>query len=1064
MKKVFTCKVTQPLLLLFTFLLIPWCASAQQKIKGRVIDKTDKIGLPGVTIREKGSTNGTTTDIEGRFVIQVKNANPVLQFSYIGYKSREIEIKNLSRSDQQVEVSMEVDVSAMNEVVVIGYQNIERKKVTGAVSSVKGKEFENTPYATFDAMLQGRVPGLTVLSTSGEPGANNIVNIRGSSSLDLNGSSSPLYVIDGIAYDVSDKQSTYSNSSPLAAINPNDIESIDVLKDASAAAIYGARAANGVIIVKTKRPKSGAPQIRISSYVGVASQPALKPVIIGSEERRLKMDLINQSGAFYDQINQGLLSPFLTDSLNTAYNNNTDWQGLFLQDGLLSNVDVSIAASKEEYGYRFSLNRYSEEGVMKGYSNSRVTPRLFLQVNPSKSLQVTANVFYSMNKYKHGSGDFSRYPFTTSSFPSSFWQIRDEEKQIYSGQYDELRDDHKLNELYANVQAVLILSKPLTITSSLSYNNGVDRRDYFKPAVLNAGRNDAYYFENQNNRLEVENYLSYTQSVKNHNFNGILGQGVEMNTRNSSYLLGRGIAATSIKTIRGVSGANLEGNTTVEERRRLSLFARFNYDYKGKYLLQTNFRRDGSSRYGAESQYANFPSVSAGWNIAEESFFESIKKVVTSFKIRSSYGITGYDPGEYYAQYQSLFSDASFNFARLSDGSIPAQNDPTLQNMTTYNGAAVFYPNYYQPAASGNISWVTSPQFNAGIDMSLFNNRISITADYYIRDSKDLVFEIPVPLTTGYTLSSNNYVSVRNTGVEFDINTNNLSPKFKLQWSTNFNIAINDNYVTKLPNGGRSVTFGPPYLQNILTVGEPLFAFNVWDVRGVYARDEDVPVNPLTGRRLGQYNSNTPFSAGDPIRRDLNGDYVIDDNDRIAAGSPYPKFTGGFNNNFSYKNFSLGILFTFIKGRNLMNGYLSDKLNGSSRQQYDAWGRLSGPASDFGGLNFWRQSGDVAQYPALVSKSDPNNFVDRFYAGQSLFVEDASFLRLKNIRLGYTLPTSFTNRLKIQSIRLYGVLDNLYVWSNATVPDPEAVQVSGYSSGNDYPNPKKYTFGLDFTF
>lgn len=1064
MKKIFTSKLSLPIFLLLVVLVSPCVAYAQQKIAGQVVDKANKESLPGVTIREKGSANGTTTDKEGRFVIQVTNPNPVLQFSYIGYKSREIEISGISKTDTQVQVSMEADMNTMDEVVVIGYQSIDRTKITGAVASVKGKDIENTPYATFDAMLQGRVPGLTVLSTSGEPGANNIVNIRGSSSLDLNGTSTPLYVIDGIAYDVSDKQSTYGNSSPLAAINPNDIESIDVLKDASAAAIYGARAANGVIIVKTKRPKSGVPQITISSYAGVATSPALKPIIVGADERRLKMDLINQSGAFNTLIGQGQLSMMLTDSLNTAFNNNTDWQGLFLQDGLLTNVDASVSASEGDFAYRFSINRYSEQGVMKGYSNSRLTPRLFLQVSPSKNLQVTANVFYAMNKYKHGSGDFSRYPFNTSIFPSSFWQLRDEEIKLYSGRYEDLRDDHRLNELYSNLQTVLTLAKPLTFTSSLSYNNGVDRRDYFKPAILNDGRNDAYYFENQNNRLEVENYLNFTKSIKNHNFNAILGQGYEVNNRNNSYLLGRGIAANSIKTIRGVSGSKLEGNTVVEQRKRLSVFARFNYDYKGKYLLQANFRRDGSSRYGAEKRYANFPSVSAGWNIAEEGFFSGIKDVVSQLKIRGSYGVTGYDPGEYYAQFQPLYSDASYVNSRLEDGTFPAQDDPNLQNMTTYNGTTVFYPVYPRPAASGNISWVRSPQFNAGIDMTLFKGRISLTADYYIRDSKDLVFDIPVPLTTGYSLSSNNYVSVRNTGVEFNISTNNLSPGSKFQWSTNFNMAINKNYVTSLPNGGRSVTFGPPYLQNILTVGEPLFGFNVWNVQGVYANDADVPVDPYTGKRLGQYSNNTPFSAGDPIRQDLNGDYIIDDNDRIAYGSPYPKIAGGFNNSFTFKNFSLGVLFTFIKGRNLINGYLSDKLNGSSRTQYNVWGPQSGPASDFGGLNFWRQSGDVADYPALISKSDPNNFVDRFYAGQSLFVEDASFLRLKNIRLGYTLPKQLTARLKVSSIRVYGILDNVHVWSNATVPDPEAVEVSGYSSGNDYPNPKKFTFGLELTF
>lgn len=1036
------------LLGIMLFLLLPYITLAQTRITGTVTDGKNE-PIPGASIKQKGTTNGTSSDNKGAFSLTLKEGSPMLTISIVGYKTKEIS----STGKTNIKVELVEDDNALDEVVAIGYQNIQRKNTAGAISSVKGKDFENTPYSTFDAMLQGRVAGLTILSTSGEPGGNNIVSIRGASNVNFGQTSSPLYVIDGVIYDVNDIGSAYG-SSPLQAINPNDIESVDVLKDASASAVYGARAANGVIIVKTKRAIAGAPpQIRVSSYFGIANKPALKPIQTGAAERRLKMDLLYGGNAKYDGLKN--LNMMLTDSLNSAFNNNTDWQGLFLQTGNISNVDASIAGATDKYSYRFSFNRYYEEGVMKGYDITRITPSLFFQVNPTKKLLVQTNLFVGLTKAKHGIGDpnTSRYPFTTWGFPSSFWNIGQTEQELYSGRYDELRDDDKNTSLNGNTMAQYTILPGLNLKSTISYNITNNTRSFFMPSLLSgSGQNEATGYIYQTNRWELENTLNYAKSLKSgHNFNVVVLQGMEKNVLNNTYSSSVG-NADAVKTVTGIaSGPNLFVSNEIQERSRLSWMGSFVYDYKGKYLLQAVYRTDGSSRYSADSRWGSFPSVSLGWNASEESFFTPIKNVVSYLKFRASYGITGNDPGAYYAQYQSLIANANYPTSVLGNGQQGTQ--------TTYNGTQVLYPDYYGAASAASISWERSPQFNAGIDLGLLKDRITLTADYYVRDSKSKVFQIGVPLTTGYSQTSNNYVDLRNTGIEFTLTTRNLAPTSKFQWTTNFNFAYNDNYITKLPNGGRDFTFGPPWLQQTLSVGEPLFTFKVWDVNRIYSTDADVPVDPKTGKKITHFGG-AQYAAGDPARVDQNGDYNIDYNDYISYGNPNPNITGGMLNSFSYKGFSLDVLLTFISGRSLRNGYLSDKLQDAGTDNpYFYWGPRSGPASNFNVADFWSKPGDIAKYPGLIT-----NNVDKWHIGQSTYIEDASFLRIKNIRLGYMLPQKFTKKIGLNLVRFYGVMDNVKVWSRSTVPDPEAVDVTGYSGGNDYPIPKKYTFGFDLTF
>lgn len=1041
------------ILLLTTFSC--YALQAQVRVTGKVLSKKTNLALADVAIIEKGGKAGTETGPDGSFTISVRNLNSTLVFSSLGYTTFELKLSGKSN----VEVTLEDDIKGIDDVVIIGYQNSTRRTTSAAISSVKGKDIENTPYATFDQMLQGRVAGLNVLSVSAEPGAAGIVNIRGNSSVanssgsgTATGVSAPLYVIDGVVFDVSDLRTAYGNSNPLAVINPNDIESIDVLRDASAAAIYGARAANGVIIVKTVKPKNGRPQFRLSSYVGLTTRPAFKPVIIGAEERRLKMDILRAQATFAQQ---GNLSQFLTDSLNPAFNNATDFQDLFFQDAILRNIDFSVAGSSQIASYRLSLNSYDEKGIQPGFGITRLSPRLYVSMKPSKNIEVTSDTYMGFIKEQRGDGTGNVTPYNIQTFPSSFWQIDDVTRRNYAGKNDRVRDDARTTSINGNLRLTWKLLENVTFISSLSYNLGFVRRDYLRDrSVVANNRSDAFLTESNSSRYEIENYATWSKSFGrslDHSVSVLVGQGAEEQVVKSTNANANGIPFDAIRILTGVpTGPNLNVSTNYEDRSRVSYFTRASYNFKGKYGVDLSYRRDASSRYAPTSRWGTFPAVSARWNISDEPFFKKINKVVSFAKLRFSYGVTGRDPGSYYAQYRQLSTNMNYPGSSLGSGA--------AGNIITYGGITAVTPNYVGAAPATNITWEQSPQTNLGLDLNFLRDRISLSVDLYNKASKNLIFNIPVPITTGYTTATNNFVDIANRGIELSLNTNNLSAKSKFQWQTSLNLAFNDNFVTKLPDGNRDFTYGPVFLSRLLTIGRPLYGFRVFRIDGVYPTTGDVPVDPLTGLRTRIYGG-AQFQGGDNAKADINGDYNVDNDDMIVQGDPNTKVYGGFINTFTYKGFSLQLLTTFALGRSVWNGYLSDKLASASNNPPVFFGTRSGPAAEFNGLNLWTRPGDQAGLGSLFSTTDP------WTIRSSLFVEDASFFRIRTANLSYTFPVSEKlKKLGVRMIRLYGVADNIAVFHGANLPDPENIGIDGFTTANGYPVPKKFTLGLDIQF
>ena len=1005
------------------------------KVTGTVTDETNQ-PVPGVNVLLKGSSNiGTVTDIEGKYTLNIPK-DATLIFKFVGYKTTEVAVNGKTT----VNLSIQPDVKQLEDVVVIGYQAIKREKSTAAIASVAGEKIENIPVPSVEMALQGKVAGLNVLNITGEPGAKGIVTLRGNTSIASQDSrSTPLYVVDGIVMDEGDLgQIDLTGTNPIAGINPNDIESIDVLKDASASAIYGARAANGVIIIKTKTPKAGKPQVRLNGYYGVAMKPTMRSTLVGTAERHLKMDLIYQ---YLGKPGMENVNYWITDSLNPAFNNNTDWQSNVIQKARIQNYDVNVSAYGEKTSYRLSYNFYDEEGTVIGTGFTRNTASLYLNAHPYSFLNLTGNIRFSEMSRKKTNGSINI--FSTWSFPSSFFKLTDEDIENFKGNnLDEL--DKNLNrDLYANFQANIDFTPYLKWTTSYSFGYSTTRNDYFIPSYRNNGNAYATSSSGSVKRWEIENYIQYLRSFKEtHNLSVLFGQGAEYSYIDNLWGEGNYIASNSIQTIQGVVSKNSNASSSIEERARLSWFARLSYDYKDKYLFSANWRMDGSSRFGKDNRWGHFPSVSAGWIITKESFFPE-NQVADFIKIRGSYGITGNDPAGFYDAYRALTTNVDY---RGGSG------------ITSYNGLGTIAYDFGSAVTSRELGWEESKQMNFGLDAHFLNKRIILTGDYYIRDSESMIFNYALPVTTGYTEAKNNLVSVRNSGVELQLSLDLLPHNWDWSWTIDANIAMNKNQIKKLPNGNRSIVTGSPWMEWILTVGRPLYEITGWRSNGIYATDDDVPVDPLTGNRMTFFG--TTMQAGDIAVVDQNGDYNIDYNDKVSLGNPDPKYYGGINTTVRWKGISLGVFCNYVIKRTFWNGFLSDRMNGGV---YSAggWGNVSGPALDFGGLKYYTTPGQQADLPTLIA----TNHMDNRHIAHEIYTDNGSFFRVKNISMSYEFPTALVNKIKLQRLRVYGYMDNVWVFSKSkTYPDPENINTNGYANGSEYPLPHKFTLGAEITF
>jgi TonB-linked SusC/RagA family outer membrane protein len=1002
-------------------------------VAGRVTDAKGE-GLPGVTVLVKGTAIGTATGADGSFSLSVPE-NSVLVFSSVGYGRQEVSVSGATTT---LSIALVEDQQSLNEVVVVGYGTQARQELTTSVTSVGARAIERQPVAGFDQALQGQAPGVQVAAPSGAPGAGINVRIRGNSTISLN--ASPLYVIDGIPV-LPDYQQELAvgnqRPNPLNALNPNDIESIDILKDGAAAAIYGLRASNGVVVITTKRGKMGKAQVGFSMYFG--RQTLRKKLDVLSSEQFAT--LLNEQ-----QTNAGLATYPSLDSIR----HHTDWQDELYNPASIQNYQLSVSGGSDKTTYYLSGGYFKQDGIALNSGFDRYNFKLNLDQQLSSrfrtgtSLNLSRTLSNNSSRSEKGAGNSGTVLSALAQIPTIPVRNADGSYAVntfdrtYSNPVGYLLESSNKATIYQAIGSVygeLDILKNLTLRSSagLDFRSQIENefltRDYpgtaqSQPETRGSGRTST----NQQIIWLQENTLTYNPSLGDkHNLTLLAGESMQESNRFTSSAGGSGYAANAVPYLSAVS-LFTKPSSYADEWGLLSFFGRATYAYDQRYLATMSLRADGSSRFRDGNKFGYFPALSLGWRLSKEAFFPQNTKV-SELKLRGSFGANGNQ--EFYT-YQ--------RFSRYGVGN-------------SYPGlGSTVSPGISQTDIGNNdVKWETTYQYNGGIDLGLFNDRLTLTLDVYRKHTKDLLTLVSIAPSTGADNLSilQNVGSVQNQGLELGLNTVNVQAANEgFSWTTNFNLSMNRNKVLDLGKvintEGKEEDRRLESGNGFTLVGEPLGVFYGYQVQGIFQSQDEVAAAAT------QSGSTAP---GDIRFRDLNNDGIINEKDRSIIGNPNPKAVGGVTNTFSYKGLELSVFFQGSFGNDIYN---------QNREVLEA---MSVPLNqDTRVLDRWTPTHTNTDVPRAVA-GDPNGnarYSDRF-------IEDGSYVRLKNLTLAYTVPMSLTKRAAISSLRLYVTGQNLITWTDYSGYDPE-VSSDPFSTtglGRDfgvYPQSRVYTVGLNATF
>ncbi|GAB3332556.1 TonB-dependent receptor [Larkinella ripae] len=982
-------------------------------VRGRVTSGSE--ALPGVNVIIKGTQQGTTTDVNGQYNLAVPNSGATLTFSYIGYVSQELAVGNRSTID----VSLQSDERSLSEVVVVGYGTQRKVETTGSIASIKADELVQTPIVNVAQGLQSRIAGVQVNQNTGAPGGNVSVRVRGTNS--INGNSEPLYVVDGIQIS---NGGGITDVSPLSTINPNDIESVEILKDASASAIYGSRAANGVVLITTKRGKSGATRVTFDSYYGVQKVNKTLPVMNAAEFAQLENEVFKNN--FYPD----------PASLGEGIN----WQNEIFRQAPIQNHQLSINGGNEKTQLALSLNYFNQDGIIISSNFQRYSLRLNLDHKIGERFKVGTSILgsYSINDgITTGSQTIGDAGVVTGSIlgaalgaPPNLKPYRPDGTVFPFGeqatQYREVSNplgfaaalnERSIKRTLANVYGEANIVKGLTYRASFNVDqraelfNGYNPRSIINRTDLNDNSGSAS--KNNVNYLAMlhESILTYNTAFgKNHTLKGTAVFATQAELYNDNNISATGFPNDATQNEALQLGLTRTVSSSRNRQRLDSYMGRVNYGFKDKLFLDFTARVDGSSKFGANHKYGVFPAVSAAWRLIEEPFLKSVTWV-SDLKLRASYGITGNAGG--INPYQSL--------ATVSATTPNFSFDYNLNHaFATGIGATGI--------ANPDLRWERSAQTNIGIDLSLFNNRVSFIADVYHKNTKDLLYVKALPLSSGYSTLTGNFASLENKGIELAANGRILDGAFK--WDASANVTINRNKVLGLDGGVTTERFITTY--TILKVGEPLGLFKTYLFDGINQTGETIL--PGYDGRVGGHKV-----------RDVTGDGQITAADQTITGDPNPNFIYGFSTNLSYKGFDLSAFLSGSQGNDIYNAARLSFENPAGQRNM-----LKGV------VNRW-------------SPTNPNNqYASAFVAGRlpisSYVVEDGSYMRMKNITLGYNLP-----RIKgVQGIRVYVSGNNLFTFTNYSGFDPEVNTYAGSNTviGVDnlvYPQAKSFLGGIQIT-
>ncbi|MEX2574716.1 MAG: TonB-dependent receptor [Balneolaceae bacterium] len=1001
----------------------------QEIIRGQITDAYTGEPLPGVNVVIENTTTGVSTDLDGNFELTVSDLQQSLEVSYIGYVSQTIPIDGRT----EINIQIQPEITGMDELVVVGYGTQRRSDLTGSISSVRPEEIEGQAFSNIEQGLQGRLSGVAVTHSSGEPGAPMEMQIRGIGTF---GSNSPLYVLDGMTVQAED----------MATINPNDIESIEVLKDASAAAIYGARAANGVVLITTKRGEMGAPRFEYNGYYGVQSFTDYIPMLNGEQMAELALESTRADGypdeaAWLDQEN---------------IQHNTNWQEEAFQRAPMMNHSLSVSGGSENARYSFSGDYLDQEGVFVFNWLERYSARVNTEFDISDRLTIGESLSFSRTAgLNRGQGNNLDFAYMLGSSPT-MRVYRPENEGGYAGpnspetgvnnrdniigRRDMRRTYDFTNRLLGNAFVDYEFLDGLLFRLNFGLNARLSSDEQFVPTYFMDNRRQNYAFrsETRSEKYEylLENTLTYVSEIAGEHPVTLLA-GFTQENAEESYLSGykRDFPSNELQQIDAATGDMTAGGNRSEWAIR-SFIGRANFTFFDKYLLSATVRRDGSSRFGVQGdRWGNFPSFALGWLINREDFMPDIA-LLDEMKIRASWGKLGnQEMGNYVSQ-----TTVSTNINYVLGGEAAP-------------GAAV--------TSLGNpfLKWETTTQTNFGIDLEIFNNRLLFIADYFIKDTDDILLRLPISVGTGMARDNGpfqNAASVSNSGLEFEGTFRDRVGN--LFYSISGNIATIKNEVTSL--GGESAVIDfreSAYRYGAFTynvVGKPMSNFYGWESDGIFQNQEEIDAHATQSGAV----------PGDPRYRDVNGDGIINDNDRTIIGSPFPDFTYGLSASFSYQNIDLSLSAYGVQGRELYNAQRAflESVNGEHGQMATT-------------LNRWQGEG--------TSNTIPRASRDAAYSNarsQSRFVEDASFLRLQNLQIGYTLPGELTEHMGIRNMRIYFNGQNLFTltgYSNYT-PDVRGGGAESRTTGQTdmsnplamgvdmgaYPVPRVLQFGIQTSF
>ena len=1031
-------------------------------VEGKVIDGKAH-PLPGVTVLQEGTTIGTATDSDGKFKVLLTKEKGMLVFSFVGFQNRKVAYE----AGKNIVVKMEEEVTDLDEVVIRAYGTQNKKEMISSITSIKAEEMKELPSHSILSMLQGRLAGVDIVNQSGAPGAGgNRVAVRGYNSLLQEGAADgqPLYVVDGVPMFSFNSPTTGTNT--LSDLDPSMIASVEVLKDAAAAAIYGSRAGNGVILITTKKGAAGKAKFSVNFSYTASFLPVTPEQTGGRLERMVKINHLRNSRApSYDdntQLNRYPISyedaykqrgggydawwgngsagsaktdQTLQDSLNPFFNNQTNWYKYSFQTGKVLNANIQASGGSDKVQYMIGAGYYNEKGIMLSSDYSRANLMVNLKANPVPIMAVTTQVYMAyMDKSRNlnDGGRSSRNIEGMTVDPASQTTLFPGHGKIEDQFLEKINLTVSRNDNYRLMSSLRLefqLWKGLTLSGVGAVDYAQFNVNEFTPSTLDAayGQSVSLGQISRDISLMNEELLQYRLETKKHTIEALLGFTISKEQGFDNQASGSGGVSDNVYYYSGPGGifdvspagsdpqwrSRTDYRSNFEEKTMLSYFGRLSYNFKKRYLVEFVYRRDGSSTFGQNVRWADFPSIAAGWNFSDEMFFKNMEWL-NSGKIRLSWGKSG-----------QIFTENYMAYGLMSKNGIFQENP----GMTSWNGVAP------------DLTWEKTKQYNVGLDLELFKYRLNAKLDYYNKLTYSLIADVP---TFGdvHVLESykRNAGKISNQGIELELKADILRDS-KISWRSRLNVSRNWNKLVGTYDG-------KDMSGNVLKRG--LFGLYVYNDSGYYQNEKDVSVyynNEGYPIYLDRVHGEVSGQVGEIKIEDIDGDGVIGNGDLYYIGSALPQAYGGWANEISWNNFDLNILFNYSIGRRMINA-----------ARYESPLATEGPIfRDLRKVSFWEKEGDMTDLPRSGA-----NFI---YPELRSNVERVNMLRLKQLTLGYNLPEKWTKKFYFTGVRLFITGENIWSWSNYSGVDPEVVDMDfGIDGGKSYPLPEKWTFGLTLNF